>query len=249
MAGHSKFKNIMHRKGAQDKKRAKQFAKLSKEIMVAAGMGTPDPEMNPRLRTAIVAAKGVSMPKDNIERAIKKGSGEIDGANYTEMRYEGYGPGGVAVIVETLTDNKNRTASDVRSTFTKRGGNLGETGSVAFSFERRGLITYALDTTDGDTMFEAALEAGASDVETTDDMHEISCEPDELHAVLDGLVKQFGDSTGASLDWKATNTTELDEGKAESLMGLVEALEDLDDVQDVFTNMDVSDEIMAKLAG
>jgi len=249
MAGHSKFKNIMHRKGAQDKKRAKQFAKLSKEIMVAAGMGTPDPEMNPRLRTAIAAAKGVSMPKDNIERAIKKGSGDIDGSNYTEMRYEGYGPGGVAVIVETLTDNKNRTASDVRSTFTKRGGNLGETGSVAFSFERRGLITYALDVADADAMFEAALEAGASDVVTTDDGHEISCGIDELHAVLDELVKKFGDSTGASLDWQATNMCELNEGKAESLMGLVEALEDLDDVQDVFTNMDVSDEIMAKLAG
>ena len=249
MAGHSKFKNIMHRKGAQDKKRAKQFAKLSKEIMVAAGMGTPDPDMNPRLRTAIAAAKGASMPKDNIERAVKKGSGDIDGANYTEMRYEGYGPGGVAVIVETLTDNKNRTASDVRSTFSKRGGNLGETGSVAFSFERRGLITYAIDAADADTMFEAALEAGASDVETTDDAHEISCEPDELHAVLDALVQQFGDSTGAALDWKATNTTELEKDKAESLMGLVEALEDLDDVQDVFTNMSVSDEIMAELAG
>lgn len=249
MAGHSKFKNIQHRKGAQDKKRAKQFAKLSKEIMVAAGMGTPDPEMNPRLRTAIAAAKGVSMPKDNIERAIKKGSGEIDGSNYTEMRYEGYGPGGVAVIVETLTDNKNRTASDVRSTFTKRGGNLGETGSVAFSFERRALITYALESADADTMFEAALEAGASDVETTEDGHEITCEPDELHTVLDGLVKAFGDSTGAALDWKATNMCEVNEGKAESLMGLVEALEDLDDVQDVFTNMDVSDEVMAKLAG
>jgi YebC/PmpR family DNA-binding regulatory protein len=249
MAGHSKFKNIMHRKGAQDKKRAKQFAKLSKEIMVAAKMGTPDPEMNPRLRTAIAAAKAVSMPKDNVERAIKKGAGDIDGSNYVEMRYEGYGPGGAAVIVETLTDSKNRTASDVRSTFTKRGGNLGETGSVAFSFERRGLITYALETADAEAMFEAALEAGASDVETTDEAHEISCDPDELHAVLDGLVKKFGDATGAALDWKPTNLCELDEEKAQSLMNLVDALEDLDDVQDVFTNMNVSEEVMAKLAG
>ncbi len=249
MAGHSKFKNIMHRKGAQDKKRAKEFAKLSKEITVAAGMGTPDPDMNPRLRTAIAAAKGASMPKDNIERAIKKGSGEMDGDDYVEMRYEGYGPGGVALIVECLTDNRNRTASDVRSTFSKRGGNLGESGSVAFSFERRGLITYALDAADHEAMFEVALEAGATDVETTDEEHEISCEPDELHSVLDELVKQFGDSKGASLDWKPTNTTELDEEKAQSLMGLVEALEDLDDVQDVYTNMEVSDEIMAKLAG
>ncbi len=249
MAGHSKFKNIMHRKGAQDKKRAKEFAKLSKEIMVAAGMGTPDPDMNPRLRTTIAAAKSASMPKDNIERAVKKGSGDMDGDNFVEMRYEGYGPGGVAVIVECLTDNKNRTASDVRSTFSKRGGNLGETGSVSFSFERRGLITYALDVADAETMFEAALEAGASDVETTDEAHEISCEPEELHSVLDELVKKFGDSTGSALDWKPTNTTELDEEKAQSLMGLIEALEDLDDVQDVFTNMDVSDEIMEKLAG
>lgn len=249
MAGHSKFKNIMHRKGAQDKKRAKEFAKLSKEIMVAAGMGTPDPDMNPRLRTAIAAAKGASMPKDNIERAIKKGAGELDGDNFVEMRYEGYGPGGVAVIVECLTDNKNRTASDVRSTFSKRGGNLGETGSVAFSFERRGLITFPIDAADADTMFEAALEAGATEVESTDEVHEISCEPDQLHAVLDDLGKQFGDSKGATLDWKPTNTTDLDKDKAESLMGLVEALEDLDDVQDVFTNMSVSDEIMAELAG
>lgn len=249
MAGHSKFKNIMHRKGAQDKKRAKEFAKLSKEITVAAGMGSPDPDMNPRLRTAIAAAKGASMPKDNIERAVKKGSGEMDGDDYVEMRYEGYGPGGVAVIVECLTDNKNRSAADVRSTFSKRGGNLGESGSVAFSFERRGLITYALDVADEDTMFEVALEAGATEVESTDEVHEISCEPEDLHSVLDELVKKFGDSKGASLDWKPTNTTPLDKDKAESLMGLVEALEDLDDVQDVFTNMDVSDEIMAELAG
>jgi len=249
MAGHSKFKNIMHRKGAQDKKRAKEFAKLSKEIMVAAGMGTPDPDMNPRLRTAIAAAKGASMPKDNIERAVKKGAGELDGDNFVEMRYEGYGPGGVAIIVECLTDNKNRTASDVRSTFSKRGGNLGETGSVAFSFERRGLITFALEAGDADTMFEAALEAGATEVESGDDVHEISCEPDQLHAVLDALAQKFGDSKGATLDWKPTNTTDLDKDKAESLMGLVEALEDLDDVQDVFTNMSVSDEVMAELAG
>ncbi|GAB6053201.1 YebC/PmpR family DNA-binding transcriptional regulator [Magnetospira thiophila] len=248
MAGHSKFKNIMYRKGAQDKKRAREFAKLSREIMVAAKLGTPDPGMNPRLRSAIAAARAQSMPKDNIERAIKKGSGDLDGADYVEMRYEGYGPGGVAVIVETLTDNKNRTASDVRATFNKLGGAMGETGSVSFNFERRGLITYALDSADAETIFEVALEAGATDVESTDEQHEISCEPDELHVVLDALVAKFGDPTDSGLDWKPLNTTELDEEKARTLLKLVDTLEDHDDVQDVFTNMDVPDDIMEKLS-
>ncbi|CCQ73309.1 YebC/PmpR family DNA-binding transcriptional regulator [Magnetospira sp. QH-2] len=248
MAGHSKFKNIMYRKGAQDKKRAREFAKLSREIMVAAKLGTPDPDMNPRLRTAIAAARSQSMPKDNIERAVKKGSGDMDGADYVEMRYEGYGPAGVAVIVEALTDNKNRTASDVRAIFNKQGGSLGETGSVSFNFERRGLITYALEKADHEELFEVALEAGASDVESSEELHEVSCEPDELHVVLDAMMAKFGDPSGSGLDWKPLNTTELDEDKARSLLKLVDSLEDNDDVQNVFTNMDVPDEIMEKLS-
>ncbi len=247
MAGHSKFKNIMFRKGAQDKKRAREFAKLAREITVAAKLGAPDPAMNPRLRTAIAAAKAQSMPKDNIERAIKKGAGETDGEDYFEMRYEGYGPGGVAVIVEALTDNKNRTASDVRAAFSKLGGSLGETNSVSFNFERRGLITYPTSAADHDAVFEVALEAGASDVESAGETHEVSCEPDELHAVLDGMTAAFGDPSGAELDWKPLTTTELDEDKTRSLLKLIDALEDLDDVQHVFTNMDISEEIMEKL--
>ncbi len=247
MAGHSKFKNIMFRKGAQDKKRAREFAKLGREITVAAKLGAPDPAMNPRLRTAVAAAKAASMPKDNIERAIKKGAGETDGEDYVEMRYEGYGPGGVAIIVEALTDNRNRTASDVRAAFSKMGGSLGETNSVSFNFERRGLITYPLDRAGHDAVFEAALEAGASDVDSTDDVHEVSCGPDELHAVLDGMVAAFGDPSGAELDWKPLTTTELDEDRARGLFKLIDTLEDLDDVQHVFTNMDVPDDIMEKL--
>jgi len=248
MAGHSQFKNIMHRKGAQDKKSAKEFAKLGREIMVAAKMGAPDPDMNPRLRTAIIAARAKNMPKDNIERAIKKGSGGDDGAVYDEVRYEGYGPGGVAVIVEVLTDNRNRSASDVRSTFTKYGGNMGETGSVAFMFDRVGLIMYPADKADADTVFEVALEAGAQDVSSDDDGHEIICDPDDFNEVRDGLAEKFGDAAEARLDWKPTTSTELDEEKAATLFKLIDVLEDNDDVQRVASNFEVSEEVLAKLS-
>jgi len=247
MAGHSKFKNIMHRKGAQDKKRAKVFAKHAREIFVAAKSGMPDPDKNPRLRTAILAARAVNTPKDNIERAIKKAEGG-GGESYEEVRYEGYGPAGVAVIVEALTDNRNRTASEVRSTFTKHGGNLGETGSVGFMFERRGLIEYPADVADGDTMFEVALEAGAEDVSSSDDSHEISCAPDDFAAVRDALVEKFGDAQEARLEWKPTTTTELDEQSANTMLKLIDVLEDNDDVQTVSSNFEVSDEVLAKLS-
>ena len=247
MAGHSQFKNIMHRKGAQDAKRAKIFAKHAREIYVAAKSGLPDPNANARLRTAIIAARAVNTPKDNIERAIKKAEGGGD-ENYDEVRYEGYGPGGVAVIVEALTDNRNRTASEVRSTFAKHGGNLGETGSVGFMFERTGMIEYAAKTADPDAMFEAALEAGATDVVSSADGHEISCAPDDFAQVRDALVEKFGDPTEASLTWKPTTTTELDEQTAATMLKLIDVLEDNDDVQSVSSNFEVSDEVMAKLS-
>ncbi len=248
MAGHSKFKNIMHRKGAQDAKRAKVFAKHIRELTVAAKTGLPDPDMNPRLRTAIAAAKAVNMPKDNMERAIKKGAGGGDDTNFEEVRYEGYGPGGVAVIVETLTDNRNRTASDIRTVFNKHGGNLGETGSVGFMFERVGLIEYPAAVTDADTMFEAALEAGAGDVNSGDDGHEIICAADDLGAVRDVLEAKFGAPDAARLDWKPQTTTEVDESAAETLFKFLDALDDNDDVQRVAANFEISDEIMERLS-
>ncbi|MCW9034480.1 MAG: YebC/PmpR family DNA-binding transcriptional regulator [Alphaproteobacteria bacterium] len=248
MAGHSQFKNIMHRKGAQDKKRAKEFSKLGREITVAAKLGAPDPDMNPRLRSAIAAARAKNMPKDNIERAIKKGAGGDDTANYEEVRYEGYGPGGVAVIVDVLTDNRNRSASEVRAAFTKYGGNLGESGSVAFMFDRVGLIVYGADKTDADTMFEAALEVGAQDVVSDDNGHEIICDPDDFNTVREGLEASFETADEARLDWKPQTTTELDEGKAESLLKMIDVLEDNDDVQRVASNFEVSDEVLAKLS-
>jgi len=247
MAGHSKFKNIMHRKGAQDAKRAKVFAKHAREIYVAAKSGMPDPEKNARLRTAIIAARAVNTPKENIERAIKKAEGGGE-ENYDEVRYEGYGPGGVAVIVEALTDNRNRTASDVRSTFTKHGGNLGETGSVGFMFERTGIIEYPADVADADTMFEEALEAGASDVASDENGHEISCAPEDLADVRDALMAKFGDPSEARLDWKPNTTTELDEQAASTMLKLIDVLEDNDDVQSVSSNFEISDEILAKLS-
>ena len=247
MAGHSKFKNIMHRKGAQDAKRAKVFAKHAREVLVAAKSGLPDPDKNAALRTAIIAARAVNMPKDNIERAIKKAVGGDD-TNYEEVRYEGYGPGGVAVIVETLTDNRNRTASEVRSAFTKLGGNMGETGSVGFMFDRVGLIRYAADVASADDMFEAALEAGAGDVASDDEGHEITCSPDDFAAVRDGLVESFGDPVDARLDWKPTTTTEVDEEQAGTLFKLIDVLEDNDDVQRVASNFEVSDEILERLS-
>ncbi|MCA1286746.1 YebC/PmpR family DNA-binding transcriptional regulator [Salipiger bermudensis] len=246
MAGHSKWANIQHRKGRQDAVRAKLFSKFSKEITVAAKMGDPDPDKNPRLRLAIKEAKSQSMPKDNIERAIKKASGG-EGDDYEEIRYEGYGPNGVAVIVEAMTDNRNRTASNVRSTFTKNGGNLGETGSVAFMFERKGEIVYPTDAGDADTVMMAAIEAGAEDVESSDEGHVIYCADSDLNDVATGLEAELGESESTKLIWKPTTTTELDLDSMQSLMKLVDALEDDDDVQRVTTNFEASDEVMAQL--
>jgi len=247
MAGHSQFKNIMHRKGRQDAKRAKVFTKLAREITVAAKVGGPDPSMNARLRGAIIAARAQNMPKDNIERSIKKASGD-DGANFEEVRYEGYGPGGIAVIVEALTDNRNRTASEVRSAFTKHGGNLGETGSVNFMFDRVGLINYPADTASADAMFEAALEAGAQDVVSTSDGHEITCEPDDFSDVREALVEKFGEPETGNLDWKPQNSIPVDEDAAGTLIKMLDVLEDNDDVQRVAANFDISDDVMERLS-
>ena len=246
MAGHSKFKNIMHRKGRQDKVRSKVFSKLSKEITVAAKMGLPDVDANPRLRLAVNNAKQQSMPKDVIQRAINK-SAAGEGDEYEEVRYEGYGPGGVAVIVETLTDNRNRTASTVRSTFAKYGGNLGETGSVGFMFDHVGEITYPPEAGDADTVMMAALEAGAEDVESDEDGHNITCAFTDIHTVSTALEKELGEAASVKLNWKPSMTTELDEDKAATLLKLIDILEDDDDVQNVYSNFDVSEEIMAKL--
>ena len=246
MAGHSKWANIQHRKGRQDAVRAKLFSKFSKEITVAAKMGDPDPDKNPRLRLAIKEAKSQSMPKDNIERAIKKASGG-EGDDYEEIRYEGYGPNGVAVIVEAMTDNRNRTASNVRSTFTKNGGNLGETGSVAFMFERKGEIVYPADAGDADDVMMAAIEAGAEDVESSEEGHVVYCADTDLNDVSTALEEQLGESESTKLIWKPTTTTELDLDSMQSLMKLVDALEDDDDVQRVTTNFEASDEVMAQL--
>lgn len=246
MAGHSKWANIQHRKGRQDKLRSKMFSKLSKEITVAAKMGDPDPDKNPRLRLAVKEAKSNSMPKDVIDRAINKATGG-DAENYEEIRYEGYGPAGVAVIVEAMTDNKNRTASTVRSTFTKSGGNLAETGAVSFMFERKGLVVYPADAADVDTMFEHAIEAGAEDVESSEDGHDIYCEDTALSEVSNSLETALGESETTKLVWKPTTTTELDLEGAEKLMKLIDALEEDDDIQKVTTNMEVSDEVMSQL--
>lgn len=248
MAGHSKFKNIMHRKGAQDAKRARVFARHAKEIMIAARAGA-DPDMNARLRGAIAAARAQNMPNDNIDRAVKKGSGGGEADSYEEIRYEGYGPGGVAMIVDVLTDNRNRAASAIRSAFSKYGGNLGETNSVAFMFDRVGQIQYAAGAASDEDMFEAALEAGASDVESGGDLHEIVCEPDDLNAVREALETRFGNPEAAALVWRPQSSVEIDEGKASSLFRLLDALDDNDDVQNVSANFDVSDAVMAKLGG
>lgn len=247
MAGHSKFKNIQHRKGAQDKKRAKIFSRLAKEITVAAKMGMPDPDSNPRLRTAILAARAQNMPKDNIERAIKK-SADADGENYDEVRYEGFGPGGIGVIVETLTDNRNRTASDVRSTFSKSGGNMGETGSVSFMFDRVGSIEYGPDAADAETVFEAAIEAGAEDVVSGEDGHEIICSMEDLLGVVDVLAGVLGEPQAASIVWKPQNDVPVDAEAAEKVLKFMDALDDLDDVQNVYANFDIADEVMEKLS-
>ncbi len=246
MAGHSKWANIQHRKGRQDAARSKLFSKLSKEITVAAKMGDPDPEKNPRLRLAVKVAKGQSMPNDNIDRAIKKAVGG-DGEDYEEIRYEGYGPGGVAVIVEAMTDNRNRTASNVRSTFTKFGGNLGETGSVGFMFDRKGEVTYPASVGDADTVMMAAIEAGAEDVESSDEGHIIWCADTDLNEVSTALEAELGESEETQLTWRPTTTTELDLEGMQKLMKLIDALEDDDDVQRVTANFEASDEVMEQL--
>ncbi|WP_209597870.1 YebC/PmpR family DNA-binding transcriptional regulator [Ruegeria sp. HKCCSP351] len=246
MAGHSKWANIQHRKGRQDAARSKLFSKLSKEITVAAKMGDPDPDKNPRLRLAVKEAKSNSVPKDVIDRAIKK-SQAGEGEDYEEIRYEGYGPNGVAVIVETMTDNRNRTASTVRSTFSKNGGNLGETGSVGFMFDRKGEVIYSADAGDADTIFEAAIEAGAEDVESSEDGHIIWCADTDLNDVSNALEGALGESESTKLVWKPTTTTELGLEDMQKLMKLVDALEDDDDVQRVTTNFEATDEVMAQL--
>jgi YebC/PmpR family DNA-binding regulatory protein len=247
MAGHSQFKNIMHRKGRQDKVRAQLFTRLQREIQTASKGGLPDPAFNPRLRAAVQAAKAANMPKDNIERAIKRGQGG-DAENYDEVRYEGYGPGGVAVIVEALTDNRNRTASAVRSSFGKHGGALGETNSVSFQFNRIGQINYPAAAAGADAMLEAAIEAGADDCESTDDGHEITCAPDELAVVQEKLEADFGPPEQAILTWKPQITVPVEDDKAEVLFKLLEALDDNDDVQRVVANFEVSDAVLARLA-
>jgi len=246
MAGHSKYKNIMYRKSAQDKKRSAMFSKLAREITVAAKGGTPDPDMNPRLRAAVNAAKAQSMPKDNIQRAIDKASGG-DAENYEEVRYEGFGPGGVSLVVEALTDNRNRTATNVRTAFSKNGGNLGASGSVTHGFDRLGLIEYPPSAGDSDTVFEAAIEAGAEDVESDEDGHEIWTNVDALHGVARALEAALGEAESVKLAWRATNSVDVGEGEAEQLIKLVDTLEDDDDVQTVWGNYELSEAALEKL--
>ncbi|WP_375280417.1 YebC/PmpR family DNA-binding transcriptional regulator [Pseudooctadecabacter sp.] len=247
MAGHSKWANIQHRKGRQDKIRGKLFSKLSKEITIAAKMGDPDPDKNPRLRLAVKEAKGQSMPKDNIERAIKKATGG-DAEDYDEIRYEGYASGGVAVIVETMTDNKNRTASTVRSTFSKAGGNLGETGSVGFMFDRKGQVVYPASVGDAETVLEAAIMAGAEDVQSDEDNHVILCADTDLNDVSNALEADLGESESTKLIWQPNITSPVDLEGLTKVMKLVEALEDDDDVQTVTTNLDAPDDVMQAFA-
>ncbi|WP_315724547.1 MULTISPECIES: YebC/PmpR family DNA-binding transcriptional regulator [unclassified Bradyrhizobium] len=248
MAGHSQFKNIMHRKGRQDAMKSKLFGKLAREITVAAKLGTPDPAMNPRLRAAVVAARAENMPKDNIERAIKKALGG-EGENYAEIRYEGYGPGGVAVIVEALTDNRNRAASDIRSYFTKSGGNLGETGSVSFMFDRVGIIEFERSVASDDAVLDAAIEAGADDVISGEGGHEVYASPDSFHEVAKNLEAKFGEPRKAALTWKPQNTVAVDDETGEKLVKLMDLLNEHDDVQNVYANFEISDALMAKMGG
>lgn len=250
MAGHSKWANIKHRKGAQDKKRSNLFTKLAREIIISARMGAPDPAFNPRLRAAIAAAKAQSMPKDKIEYSIKKGAGELgDGENYEEIRYEGYGSGGIAIIVDCLTDNRNRTAADVRTILNKGGGSLGESGSVSFMFDRIGLIQYKADIAGADDVFEAALEAGADECESDEEIHEITCAADSFNEVRDVLVEKYGDPDVGRLSWKPHNTIEVDKDQAEKILNLIDKLEECDDVQYVAANYNISDDVAAELEG
>ena len=248
MAGHSQFKNIMHRKGAQDAKRAKQFAKVLREITVAVRSGLPEAASNPRLRAALSMAREVNMPKDNVERAIKKASGTAGGDDYVEVRYEGYGPAGVAIIVEGLTDNRNRTAGEVRAAFSKHGGSMGETNSVSFMFQRLGVITYPVSVASEDDMLEAAIEAGADNVETTDEVHEVTTAMESFFTVRDALESRFGEPHSSKLDWRPENPVPLDEEKARSVLKLIDVLEENDDVQSVYANFDLSDEVAQALA-
>jgi YebC/PmpR family DNA-binding regulatory protein len=246
MAGHSKFKNIMHRKGAQDKKRSAMFSKLSREITVAAKMGTPDPDMNPRLRAAVLAAKAQSMPKDNIQRAIDKSSAG-DAENYEDIRYEGFGPGGVSLIVEALTDNRNRTATNVRTAFSKNGGNLGASGSVSHGFDRMGLIAYPASAGSADDVLEAAIEAGADDVDSDEDGHQIWTAQDSLHEVAKALEKALGEPESSKLAWRPQTPVEVGEESAGQLLKLIDTLEEDDDVQTVWGNYEVPDDVMEKM--
>jgi YebC/PmpR family DNA-binding regulatory protein len=247
MAGHSKFKNIMYRKGAQDKKRSAMFSKLSREITVAAKMGAPDPDMNPRLRAAVLAARAQSMPKDNIQRAIDKSSA-ADGDNYEELRYEGFGPGGVSLIVEALTDNRNRTATNVRTIFSKNGGNLGASGSVSHGFQRLGLVTYPASAGSHDKVFEAAIEAGAEDIESNEEGHEIWTAQDDLHEVASAIERLLGPPETTKLAWRPQTPVEVGEEDASSLLKLIDALDEDDDVQTVWGNYDVPDEVMERVS-
>ena len=246
MAGHSQFKNIMHRKGAQDKKRAKIFTRLIRELTVAAKAGA-DPDSNPRLRTAIAAARAANMPKDNIDRVLKKATGGGEETNYEEIRYEGYGPGGVAIIVDALTDNRNRTASEVRAAFSKYGGNLGETNSVGFMFDRIGLISYPKDLVSSEAAFEAAVESGASDVEATQSSYDFICSPEEFNNVREYLEDEYGQPESAGLSWKPQSTVELSADQASTLLKLLDVLDDNDDVQSTAANFEISDEVLEKL--
>ncbi|MFN4312225.1 MAG: YebC/PmpR family DNA-binding transcriptional regulator [Ferrovibrio sp.] len=248
MAGHSQFKNIMHRKGAQDAKRAKVFTKLIRELTTAARMGQPDPNTNPRLRAAIQAARAANMPKDTVDRAIKRGSGADGTDNYEEVRYEGYGPGGVAVIVEALTDNRNRTAGEVRAAFSKNGGALGETNSVSFMFDRVGEIVFPAAAASAEALFEGALEAGADDVQSDEDGHTVTCGQDDFAAVREALEAKFGEPKSAKLVWRPKTTTPVDGEKAETLLKMIDVLEDSDDVQTVYANFEISEDELRKLA-
>jgi len=248
MAGHSQFKNIMHRKGRQDAMRSKLFGKLAREITVSAKLGLPDPGMNPRLRAAIIAARAENMPKDNIDRAIKKALGG-DAETYDEIRYEGYGPAGVAVIVEVLTDNRNRTASDVRSAFTKHGGNLAETGAVSFMFDHVGVVEYDAAVADADAMLEAAIEAGADDVVSGENGHEVFTAAEALREVAKALEARFGEARKAALIWRPQNTVAIEDEPGEKLIKLIDTLNDHDDVQNVYANFEVSDALMQRMSG
>ena len=247
MAGHSQFKNIMHRKGRQDAQKSKLFGKLAREITVSAKMGLPDPAMNPRLRAAMIAARAENMPKDNIERAIKKATGG-EGDNYEQIRYEGYGPGGIAVIVEVLTDNRNRTAGEVRASFTKSGGNLAETGAVSFMFDHVGVIEYDAKVASAEAMFEAALEAGADDVVSSDTTHEVYAAQSHFGSVAKALEGKFGEPRKAALVWRPQNTLAIDDEQGERVLKLIENLNDNDDVQNVYANFEVSDALVSRMS-